>query len=294
MTPSAFVRRSAPPLAGGMRKRAATRTAGSSRVRSIVEFASTASPTSSPAPPAACAGRRWTHGSRQLASAGVAGHAKVVARPIVGGHVATPRPIFSICSSTPSAIPRAAHSRAVAAAFHSSSSRLSHPPPPLFDYAIRGQFDAVLARIRTHPFEATYRHPRQWTALHCCAEYKAPLEVVRAVYGAHPAAAAAKDWKGNAPADVALEEEVKDFLEEKRAEVEAEAATEGGEVSQSVADSSGGSDRATKISSPGTHASSALRCVDALSERVGALNNICRELQREVDLLRDEIKKSGK
>eukprot|EP00566_Odontella_aurita_P001170 CAMPEP_0113583336 /NCGR_PEP_ID=MMETSP0015_2-20120614/32456_1 /TAXON_ID=2838 /ORGANISM="Odontella" /LENGTH=241 /DNA_ID=CAMNT_0000488193 /DNA_START=211 /DNA_END=936 /DNA_ORIENTATION=+ /assembly_acc=CAM_ASM_000160 len=177
------------------------------------------------------------------------------------------------------------------APFHSSALRLlSSPPPlappPLFDYAIRKQFNEVLERARSHPGEASYRHPRRWTALHCCAEYLAPLDVVEAVYRANPSAATVEDWRGRTPAGVAVVEGVREFLERAAA----------GEVSAVVPDpvAEEGPGILGKTAAPGMDAQGMLSCVSALSERVRTLTKLCVELQSEVDSLRHEIKKHAK
>lgn len=86
------------------------------------------------------------------------------------------------------------------------------PPPRIFDFIIQLRFDEVLKRVGSHPHEASYPHPRRWTALHACVEYGAPLEVVKALVYAYPDALEMKDWRGLTPIDIALSEELKEYL----------------------------------------------------------------------------------
>jgi hypothetical protein len=87
-------------------------------------------------------------------------------------------------------------------------------PPPLFDLCVRQSFDAALERVRTHPHEARFKHPRNWTALHCCVEHVAPLHLVKAIYKAHPESLTAKDWQGTTPEEAAVDLETKEFLKQ--------------------------------------------------------------------------------
>jgi hypothetical protein len=91
-------------------------------------------------------------------------------------------------------------------------------PPRLFDLCVRQAFDAALERIRTHPHEARFKHPRNWTALHCCVEHVAPLELVKAIYQAHPESLTAKDWQGITPQEAAVDLETKEFLKQETAQ----------------------------------------------------------------------------
>lgn len=84
--------------------------------------------------------------------------------------------------------------------------------PPLFDMCVQKSFDRALERARTHPHEAKFKHPRNWTALHCCVEQVAPLDLVKAVYEANPDALTTKDWQGLTPVEAAVDLETKEYL----------------------------------------------------------------------------------
>lgn len=85
-------------------------------------------------------------------------------------------------------------------------------PPILFDMVLRNDWSNVLQRVKSHPHEASYRHPRGWTALHCSVEAGAPLDVVEAIVEAFPKSLNMKDWKGRRADEVALYPETKDYL----------------------------------------------------------------------------------
>mmetsp|Transcript_26214 Transcript_26214/g.55242 ORF Transcript_26214/g.55242 Transcript_26214/m.55242 type:complete len:231 (-) Transcript_26214:2173-2865(-) len=85
-------------------------------------------------------------------------------------------------------------------------------PPILFDMVLRNDWSGVLQRVKSHPHEASYRHPRGWTALHCSVEAGAPLDVVEAIVEAFPKSLNMKDWKGRSAEEVALYRETRDYL----------------------------------------------------------------------------------
>lgn len=87
-------------------------------------------------------------------------------------------------------------------------------PPPLFDLCVRRSFNEALERAQTHPHEARFKHPRNWTALHCCVEHVAPLPVVKAIYEANPESLTTKDWQGITPEEAAVDIETKEFLKQ--------------------------------------------------------------------------------
>ena len=87
-------------------------------------------------------------------------------------------------------------------------------PPPLFDLCVRKSFGEALQRAQTHPHEAAFKHPRNWTALHCCVEHVAPLDVVKAIYRAYPQNVTTKDWQGITPAEAAVDLETKAYLQQ--------------------------------------------------------------------------------
>ncbi|KAL7464505.1 hypothetical protein ACHAXS_004842 [Conticribra weissflogii] len=80
---------------------------------------------------------------------------------------------------------------------------------------LRNDWSSVLERVKSHPHEVSYRHPRGWTALHCSVEAGAPIDVVESIVEAFPKCLDMKDWKGRSAEEVALYQETKDFLKEK-------------------------------------------------------------------------------
>jgi len=106
-------------------------------------------------------------------------------------------------------------------------------PPPLFDLCVRKAFDEALQRAQTHPHEAAFKHPRNWTALHCCVEHVAPIEVVKAIYNAYPPNVNAKDWQGITPAEAAVDRETVEFLNQQANALGANNGNAGASVEQS-------------------------------------------------------------
>ena len=88
------------------------------------------------------------------------------------------------------------------------------PPPILFDMVLSNDWTSALKRVKSHPHEASYRHPRGWTPLHCAVEVGAPLEFVQAVVEAFPKGLKLKDWKGRSAEEVALYNETRDYLKQ--------------------------------------------------------------------------------
>lgn len=153
-------------------------------------------------------------------------------------------------------------------------------PPPLFDLCVRKDFKGALNRTRTHPHEAKFKHPRGWTALHCCVEHVAPLEVVQAIYRANPESATAKDWNGLTPAEAAVDLETQEFLEQAMA----------GNVPTTTED----------VSAEGLLAASNVELqkviahVNTLSSQAAALALASESMQTEIEALKEALRKLSK
>lgn len=179
----------------------------------------------------------------------------------------------------PSIIPRVA----VAGIRLLSTPRIVGPPPQLFDLIIQLRFDEALKRVKSHPHEVSYPHPRRWTALHACVEYGAPIEVVEALLEAYPDALVMKDWRGQTPLDVALTDELKLYL----ASVD---------VSSLFGSETGGRDveggiptdnLAADVTPENPHG--VLQHIDKMSQQVANLRRQCDSLEDEIRNLRKAL-----
>lgn len=160
-----------------------------------------------------------------------------------------------------------------------STPRIVGPPPQLFDFIIQLRFDEVLKRVKSHPHEVSYPHPRRWTALHACVEYGAPIEVVEAVVHAYPDALNMKDWRGQTPVGVALTDELKEYL----ASIDIE--TEGSDAVGDIPwDNS-----TVEVAPENSH--NVLQHIDKISQQVANLRRQCDSLEDEIRNLRKALTK---
>ena len=161
-----------------------------------------------------------------------------------------------------------------------STPRIVGPPPQLFDFIIQLRFDEVLKRVKSHPHEVSYPHPRRWTALHACVEYGAPIEVVEALVHAYPDALNMKDWRGQTPLDVALKDELKQYL----ASIDIET------VESSDADGIIQMDNLIVEAAP-ENSHNVLQHIDKISQQVANLRRQCDSLEDEIRNLRTALTK---
>mmetsp|Transcript_10777 Transcript_10777/g.23380 ORF Transcript_10777/g.23380 Transcript_10777/m.23380 type:complete len:240 (-) Transcript_10777:122-841(-) len=160
------------------------------------------------------------------------------------------------------------------------------PPPRIFDFIIQLRFDEVLKRVQSHPHEASYPHPRRWTALHACAEYGAPVEVVKALVSAYPDALEMKDWRGHKPVDIALSDELKEYL----ASVDIESLEGQNRSFEQNLETNTTTSSSRNVSLAGDDVSrdQIIRHVDKISHQIGKLNDEIRLLKA---TLKGETKK---
>ncbi|CAB9499854.1 expressed unknown protein [Seminavis robusta] len=180
-----------------------------------------------------------------------------------------------------------------------ASSYYPQPPPPLFDLCVRRAYGEALERVRAHPHEARFKHPRNWTALHCCVEHVAPLKLVKAIYEANPQSLTTTDWQGLTPQDAAVDLETKEFLRQ-QTELHQTAKNDTGN-STTIEEATGAiSEQGT--SSTGTIYDKAndpmllgkvLVHANSLSDKISELNETTRALQNEVDALKATLKGMG-
>ena len=161
-----------------------------------------------------------------------------------------------------------------------STPRIVGPPPQLFDFIIQLRFDEVLKRVKSHPHEVSYPHPRRWTALHACVEYGAPIEVVEALVHAYPDALNMKDWRGQTPLDVALTDVLKEYL----ASIDIETA-EGSDADGIIQTDN----LAVEVAPENSH--NVLRHIDKISQQVANLRRQCDSLEDEIRKLRKALTK---
>ena len=162
-----------------------------------------------------------------------------------------------------------------------STPRIVGPPPQLFDFIIQLRFDEALKRVKSHPHEVSYPHPRRWTALHACVEYGAPTEVVEALVHAYPDALNMKDWRGQTPMDVALTDELKEYL----ASIDIETG-EGSDAEEIVQ-----TDNLTANAVPENSHANVLQHIDKISQQVANLRRQCDSLEDEIRNLRKALTK---
>ena len=159
-------------------------------------------------------------------------------------------------------------------------------PPPLFDLCVRRSFDEALQRVQTHPHEARFKHPRNWTALHCCVEHVAPLPVVQAIYQAHPESLTAKDWQGITPEEAAVDPETKAFLKQAlKEQLEGKEST-----STSTVHASSSSTTATPQNNDPMFMGKILAHANNLSEQVSELDTKTKALQKEIEELKATLR----
>eukprot|EP00957_Ditylum_brightwellii_P198993 15168242-Ditylum_brightwellii.AAC.1 len=191
-----------------------------------------------------------------------------------------------------------------------SSPHSVSPPPLLFEYILQLRFNKVLERAQTHPYEARYTHPRGWTALHASVEYGAPLNVVKALVTIYPTALTKKDWKGNTPTDLALEQDVKDLLTQRALDLVKEQQREQSDAMEkdvpieqtmsehsqeaenecttsNVLDTNSCHKATTTINNKDTK--HLLEQIDLLSTQVIELTATCQKLSKQVDALKDDL-----
>eukprot|EP00978_Attheya_sp_CCMP212_P034371 scaffold143762_cov53-Attheya_sp.AAC.5 len=161
-------------------------------------------------------------------------------------------------------------------------------PPRLFDLAIQKSFKRVKERVQTHPYEASYRHPRRWTALHCVVEYGAPIDVIKAVYEAYPEALHATDYQGRTPHEVALSDDAKQFLKELQTAKSSTATTT--LPNQTTLSNVGIADTSVRPLLP-EEVQRIILHADTLSEQVSIVTATCLKLQSEVDELKHRLTK---
>ena len=161
-----------------------------------------------------------------------------------------------------------------------STPRIVGPPPQLFDFIIQLRFDEVLKRVKSHPHEVSYPHPRRWTALHACVEYGAPIEVVEALVHAYPDALNMKDWRGQTPLDVALTDVLKEYL----ASIDIETA-EGSDADGIIQTDN----LAVEVAPENSH--NVLQHIDKISQQVANLRRQCDSLEDEIRKLRKALTK---
>mmetsp|Transcript_2346 Transcript_2346/g.6823 ORF Transcript_2346/g.6823 Transcript_2346/m.6823 type:complete len:227 (+) Transcript_2346:153-833(+) len=166
-----------------------------------------------------------------------------------------------------------------------STPRIVGPPPRLFDLIIQIRFDEVLKRVKSHPHEVAYPHPRRWTALHACVEYGAPIQVVEALVKSYPNALNLKDWRGQTPIDAALTDEIKQYLAS--VDVASLGGGAGGARSEKDASAATGS-LADDVSASSHHL---LQHVDKISEQALNLRHQCQNLEDEIRMLREALTK---
>lgn len=168
-----------------------------------------------------------------------------------------------------------------------STPRIVGPPPQLFDFIIQLRFDEVLKRVKSHPHEVSYPHPRRWTALHACVEYGAPIEVVEALVEAHPDALNMKDWRGQTPTDVALTDELKEYLTSVDVESLLGKETEGTDTE--------GVNQIDNPTADGTPANPqrVLQHIHKISQQVTNMRRQCDVLDEQIRILRKALTKRG-
>ena len=176
-----------------------------------------------------------------------------------------------------------------------SFSYIPMAPPPLFDLCVRRSFDEALERAQTHPHEAKFKHPRNWTALHCCVEHVAPLSVVKAIYKAHPESLTTKDWQGITPEEAAVDPETKEFLRQALQDVRKSHTTNnsniiGDEKKGNTATSATASVAANNNSNDPMLLGKVLVHANNLSEQVSELNSKTEKLQKEIDELKATLR----
>jgi len=174
------------------------------------------------------------------------------------------------------------HKIAVASTRLLSTPRIVGPPPQLFDFIIQLRFGEVLKRAKSHPHEVRYPHPRRWTALHACVEYGAPIEVVEALIQAYPDALSVKDWRGKTPMDIALTDELKQYL----ASVDIDSLVGGGTEGTVTV---GGVPTSADVASEDSQ--DALQHIDKISQQVVNLRRQCDSLESEIRMLRRALTK---
>ena len=167
-----------------------------------------------------------------------------------------------------------------------STPRIVGPPPQLFDFIIQLRFDEVLKRVKSHPHEVGYPHPRRWTALHACVEYGAPIEVVDALVKTYPNALNMKDWRGQTPMDAALTDELRHYLAS--IDVASLGGGAGGSRSKEDASAATSSLLADDVSASSHHL---LQHIDKISEQVVNLRCQCQNLEDEIRILREALTK---
>ena len=172
-------------------------------------------------------------------------------------------------------------------------------PPPLFDLCVRKSFAKALQRAQTHPREAAFKHPRNWTALHCCVEHVAPLDVVRAIYEAHPQNVVTKDWQGYTPVEAAVDLETKEFLRQK---FDALAGSESKDDSAITTTHVGKEQTSVSSNAPITTAKGVdaallgkvIHHANNLSDQVTELSAAANRLQMELDALKETLRSISK
>ena len=167
-----------------------------------------------------------------------------------------------------------------------STPRIVGPPPQLFDFIIQLRFDEVLKRVKSHPHEVGYPHPRRWTALHACVEDGAPIEVVEALVKTYPNALNMKDWRGQTPMDAALTDELRHYLAS--IDVASLGGGAGGSRSKEDASAATSSLLADDVSASSHHL---LQHIDKISEQVVNLRCQCQNLEDEIRILREALTK---
>ena len=138
----------------------------------------------------------------------------------------------------------------------------------------------MLKRVKSHPHEVSYPHPRRWTALHACVEYGAPIEVVEALVHAYPDALNMKDWRGQTPLDVALTDVLKEYL----ASIDIETA-EGSDADGIIQTDN----LAVEVAPEKSH--NVLQHIDKISQQVANLRRQCDSLEDEIRNLRTALTK---
>ena len=151
-------------------------------------------------------------------------------------------------------------------------------PPPLFDLCVRQDFTQALERVRSHPHEARFKHPRGWTALHCCVEHVAPLDLVQALCEAHPPALSTKDWNGKTPVESAVDPATKEFLQK---------VMDGGKWEPTVPLD------ASSVE-PHVDLQKVLKHVNEMGAQVESLRTTSESLQKELDALKATLRSLAK
>mgnify|MGYP000476129062 CR=1 FL=1 len=163
-------------------------------------------------------------------------------------------------------------------------------PPPLFDLCVRHSFDKALERAKTHPHEARFKHPRNWTALHCCVEHVAPLEVVKAIYQAHPQSVIMKDWQGITPAQAAVDLDTKEYLQQQEKLLLKELEQKQSDNQRTGQNESSQSTIGMTSSNDPLLLGKALAHANNLSDQIADLTKTTKSLQKEMDDLKATLR----